>query len=64
MTTRDAEDVGRPDVLTPSNTTPTQPKRHARLHRGVDVLPSSSFKGAGSGGCSATCRSSSTSRAR
>jgi hypothetical protein len=45
MTTRDAEDVGRPDVITPSNTTPTQPKRHARLHRGVDVLPSSSFTG-------------------
>ena len=44
MTTRDAEDVGRPDVITPSNTTPTQPKRHSRLHRGVDVLPSSSFK--------------------
>jgi hypothetical protein len=43
MTTRDAEDVGRPDVITPSNTTPTQPKRHSRLHRGVDVLPSSSF---------------------
>ena len=30
MTTRDAEDVGRPDVITPSNTTPTQPERHAR----------------------------------
>ena len=44
MTTRDAEDVGRPDIFTPSNTTPTDPKRHARLHRGVDVLPSSSFK--------------------
>ena len=44
MTTRDAEDVGRPDVITPSNTTPTQLKRHSRLHRGVDVLPSSSFK--------------------
>ena len=44
MTTRDAEDVSRPDVITPSNTTPTQPKRHSRLHRGVDVLPSSSFK--------------------
>ena len=44
MTTRDAEDVSRPDVISPSNTTPTQPKRHSRLHRGVDVLPSSSFK--------------------
>jgi hypothetical protein len=45
MTTRDAEDVGRPDIISPSNTTPTEPKRHARLHRGIDVLPSSSFKG-------------------
>jgi len=44
MATRDTEDVERPDVITPSNTTPTQPKRHARLHRGIDVLPSSSFK--------------------
>jgi hypothetical protein len=44
MTTRDAEDIGRPDVITPSNTTPTEPKRHSQLHRGVDVLPSSSFK--------------------
>ena len=43
--TRDADDVGRPDAFTPTNTTPTQPKRHSRLHRGVDVLPSSSFKG-------------------
>jgi hypothetical protein len=43
MTTRDAEDIGRPDVITPSNTTPTEPKRHSRLQRGVDVLPPSSF---------------------
>lgn len=43
MTTRDAEDVERPDIVSPSITTPTKPKRHAQLHRGVDVLPSSSF---------------------
>ena len=28
--TRDAEDVERPSELFPSNTTPTEPKRHAR----------------------------------
>jgi Animal haem peroxidase len=43
--TRNLDDVERPDNFSPSNTTPTQPKRHARLHRGVDVLPSSSFTG-------------------
>src|SRR5215218_8024834 len=42
--TRDAEDVERPSEIFPSITTPTEPKRHARQHRGVDVLPSSSFR--------------------
>jgi hypothetical protein len=41
--TRDAEDVERPSEIFPSITTPVEPKRHARQHRGVDVLPSSSF---------------------
>ena len=43
MTTRDAEDVERPDTIFASITTPTRPKRHARLPRGIDVLPSSPF---------------------
>jgi hypothetical protein len=43
-TTRDAEDIDRPSQIFPSITTPTTMKRHARPHRGVDVLPSSSFK--------------------
>src|SRR5215208_6628475 len=42
--TRDAEDVERPSEIFPSITTPTEPKRHSRQHRGVDVLPSSSFR--------------------
>ena len=40
-TTRDAEDVQRRSEIFPSLTTPVEPKRHARQHRGVDVLPSS-----------------------
>jgi hypothetical protein len=42
--TRDAEDIERPNVTTPVITTPTEPAVHSRLQRGVDVLPSSSFK--------------------
>jgi hypothetical protein len=42
--TRDAEDIERPSQIFPSITTPTELKRHARPHRGLDVLPSSSFK--------------------
>ena len=41
---RDTEDVDRPSEIFPSITTPTQPTRHARPHRGMDVLPSSSFR--------------------
>jgi hypothetical protein len=41
---RDAEDTGRPDELGPSLTTPVEPKVHGRPHRGVDVLPTSSFE--------------------
>jgi hypothetical protein len=43
--TRDAEDVDRPSAVFPVLTTPTKPKRHARPHRGIDVVPSSSFTG-------------------
>lgn len=39
---RDADDVERPDKVFPSTTTPTGLKTHARQHRGVDSLPSSS----------------------
>jgi hypothetical protein len=42
---RDAEDVDRPSPVFPALTTPTRPKRHARPHRGIDVVPSSSFTG-------------------
>jgi hypothetical protein len=42
---RDAEDVDRPNTVFPVLTTPTRPKRHARPHRGIDVVPSSSFTG-------------------
>jgi len=41
---RDAEDIDRPSEIFPSITTPTEVKRHARPHRGMDVLPSSSFE--------------------
>jgi Animal haem peroxidase len=44
-TSRDAEDIDRPSEIFPSITTPTDPHRHARPpQRGIDVLPSSSFK--------------------
>jgi hypothetical protein len=43
--TRDAEDVDRPSAVFPVLTTPTAVKRHARPHRGIDVVPSSSFTG-------------------
>ena len=33
---------GKEDKLFPSATTPTESKRHARQHRGADLLPSSS----------------------
>jgi hypothetical protein len=42
--TRDADDIDRPSEIFPSITTPTDLKRHSRPHRGMDVLPSSSFK--------------------
>jgi hypothetical protein len=42
--TRDADDIDRPSQIFPAITTPTDLKRHARPHRGMDVLPSSSFK--------------------
>jgi len=41
--TRDVEDIDRPSEIFPSITTPTDHKLHSRPHRGVDVLPSSSF---------------------
>src|SRR4029450_1708076 len=43
MNIRDAEDIDRPSEIFPAITTPTDHKQHARPHRGVDVLPSSSF---------------------
>jgi hypothetical protein len=42
--TRDADDIDRPSEIFPAITTPTDLKRHSHPHRGVDVLPSSSFK--------------------
>jgi hypothetical protein len=41
---RDAEDIDRPSEIFPALTTPTEPKHHSQPHRGVDVLPSSSFR--------------------
>jgi hypothetical protein len=41
---RDTEDIERPSQIFPTIAAPTDLKRHARQHRGVDVLPSSSFK--------------------
>jgi hypothetical protein len=42
--TRNADDIDRPSQIFPAITTPTDLKRHSRPHRGMDVLPSSSFK--------------------
>ena len=41
---RDVEDIDRPSEIFPAMTTPTEPKHHSQPHRGVDVLPSSSFR--------------------
>jgi Animal haem peroxidase len=44
-TQRDADDIERPSEIFPSITTPTELHRHAfPPQRGIDVLPSSSFK--------------------
>jgi hypothetical protein len=57
---RDVEDIERPSETFPAMTTPTEPKHHSQPHRGVDVLPSSSFRTGRFGRCSGTCRSSSS----
>jgi len=43
--TGDFGEADRPSQVFPVLTTPTKPKRHARPHRGFDVVPSSSFTG-------------------
>jgi hypothetical protein len=42
---RDSQDVDRPNLAATAITTPTRPKRHSRLPRGIDVVPTSPFTG-------------------